>query len=555
MTDQKIFIAGYFPDEESEKAGIKRVATAFNAKDIERAKAKANFIFLEEYEHAQDAAFKTLVCEDTPDVPGRPSRGTWDEEFLYKYDWPEDIGHPEKRQAEKVDFDKLSRELQIAVLIKYGSTELTKSDLPGAMELTQEDDSFEGHMYAAIIKTPSVANMFLERIENAIGWLGAKCDHSAKWPEIQKELAAWEKRQNAERKQTGSSKSVVDIAREKAAAEKLRKQNPAPVHLQDEESLKRNIALGLVAKAMDFDILNPPASIVNRAREIIKLKEKPFPAWFAAMSATLGIYEYSTVQIIYSVKISPEDIHVKPGFNKRLDDERTRQADNDLFQFLMNGGSVPPLEVISRDEGGVWIVEGHRRHRCYERCRKAGKPVNKIHIVQFVGDDKERLARILTSNNQLSLSELEQAAVVKELASAFNQSVAEIAALVNKSEPTVRNLLTLAGANHDVKQKVQAGEVTAGAAIERVKEFGEKAGKVLEQDKAVAAAAGKKKVTRSVIAPEISVKKARRLVELITLAGINESGAITLSGELLNEVVEIINEQREIEAQRSRAAV
>ncbi|MCU6164918.1 ParB/RepB/Spo0J family partition protein [Enterobacter roggenkampii] len=250
-----------------------------------------------------------------------------------------------------------------------------------------------------------------------------------------------------------------------------------------------------------------------------------------------------------------DDIHVKPGFNKRLDDERTRQADDDLFQFLMNGGSVPPLEVISRDEGGVWIVEGHRRHRCYERCRKAGKPVNKIHIVQFVGDDKERLARILTSNNQLSLSELEQAAVVKELASAFNQTVAEIAALVNKSEPTVRNLLTLAGANHDVKQKVQAGEVTAGAAIERVKEFGEKAGEVLEQDKAVAAATGKKKVTRSVIAPEISVKKARRLVELITLAGINESGAITLSGELLNEVVEIINEQRDIEAQRSRAAV
>jgi len=313
MTDQKIFIAGYFPDEESEKAGIKRVATAFNAKDIECAKAKANFIFLEEYEHAQDAAFKILVCEDTPDVPGRPSRGTWNEEFLYEYDWPEDVGHPVKRQAEKVDFDKLSRELQIACLIKYGSTELTKNDLPGALEITQDDDSFEGHMYAAIIKTPSVANMFHERIENAIGWLGAKCDHSAKWPEIQKELAAWEKRQNAERKQTGSSKSVVDIAREKAAAEKLRQQNPAPVHLQDEESLKRNIALGLVAKAMDFDILNPPASIVNRARDIIKLKEKPFPAWFAAMSATLGIYEYSTVQIIYSVKISPEDIDKTAG--------------------------------------------------------------------------------------------------------------------------------------------------------------------------------------------------------------------------------------------------
>ncbi|EPK3183998.1 exodeoxyribonuclease VIII [Enterobacter kobei] len=314
MTDQKIFIAGYFPDEESEKAGIKRVATAFNAKDIERAKAKANFIFLEEYEHAQDAAFKILVCEDTPDVAGRPSRGTWNEEFLYEYDWPEDVGHPVKRQAEKVNFDKLSTITKIAVLVKYDSTEITKADLPAALELTQDEaNTFEGHVVEAISKMPEIANMYPERIQHVIGWVGAKCDHSAKWPEIQKEIAAWQKRQDGERKQTGSSKSLVDIARETAAAEKLRKQNQAPVHLQDEESLKRNIALGLVAKAMDFDILNPPASIVNRAREIIKLKEKPFPAWFAAMSATLGIYEYSTVQIIYSVKISPEDIDKTAG--------------------------------------------------------------------------------------------------------------------------------------------------------------------------------------------------------------------------------------------------
>jgi len=314
MTDQKIFIAGYFPDEKSEKAGIKRVATAFNAKDIERAKAKANFIFLEEYEHAQDAAFKILVCEDTPDVPGRPSRGTWNEEFLYEYDWPEDVGHPVKRQAEKVNFDKLSTITKIAVLVKYDSTEITKADLPAALELTQDEaNTFEGHVVEAISKMPEIANMYPERIQHVIGWVGAKCDHSAKWPEIQKEIAAWQKRQDGERKQTGSSKSVVDIAREKAAAEKLRQQNQAPVHLQDEESLKRNIALGLVAKAMDFDILNPPASIVNRARDIIKLKEKPFPAWFAAMSATIGIYEYSTVQIIYSVKISPEDIDKTAG--------------------------------------------------------------------------------------------------------------------------------------------------------------------------------------------------------------------------------------------------
>lgn len=84
---------------------------------------------------------------------------------------------------------------------------------------------------------------------------------------------------------------------------------------------------------------------------------------------------------------------------------------------------------------------------------------------------------------------------------------------------------------------------------------GEKAGEVLEQDKAIAAAAGKKKVTRSIIAPEISVKKARRAVELLALALISDDGVITLDGLALAEVLEIIDEQKKIAADRSRLAV
>ncbi len=102
--------------------------------------------------------------------------------------------------------------------------------------------------------------------------------------------------------------------------------------------------------------------------------------------------------------ISLEHIHVREGFNKREDDERTHQADDDLFNYLMNGGTVPPLEVIARDEGGVWVVEGHRRSRCYARCAEAGKPVDRIHIMPFNGNDVQRLARIMTSNNQLPLT-------------------------------------------------------------------------------------------------------------------------------------------------------
>ncbi|MEQ6279471.1 chromosome partitioning protein ParB [Kluyvera huaxiensis] len=244
--------------------------------------------------------------------------------------------------------------------------------------------------------------------------------------------------------------------------------------------------------------------------------------------------------------ISLDDIHVREGFNKREDDERTRQADDDLFDYLMNGGSVPPLEVIARDEGGVWVVEGHRRRRCYARCAEAGKPVDRIHIMPFNGSDVQRLARIMTSNNQLPLSDIEQAAVIQELHNAFNQSTSEIAKLVNKSVATVEKLLTLSTANYDVQQEVKSGAVSVDVAVDRVKEFGEKAGEVLQHDKAVAAAQGKAKVTRSSIAPELNVKSARRFVELMSMASISDDGVFTLEGAALAEALAIVDEHKAI---------
>lgn len=242
--------------------------------------------------------------------------------------------------------------------------------------------------------------------------------------------------------------------------------------------------------------------------------------------------------------ISLDNIHVKEGFNKREDDERTRHADDDLFAFLMAGGTVPAIEAVARDDGGVWVVEGHRRRRCYERCRAAGKPVERIAIVPFVGSDIDRLARIMTSNNQLSLSPIEQSAVVKELA-AFNLNTSEIAKLVHKSIPTVEKLLALSSANHNVQQLVKDGEVSVEVAVDRFKEHGEKAAEILEQDKKAATAAGKKKVTRSVISPELNVRKARRAVAILADALTGED-EWEFTPDTWRELSEIINEHRKI---------
>jgi len=150
----------------------------------------------------------------------------------------------------------------------------------------------------------------------------------------------------------------------------------------------------------------------------------------------------------------------------------------------------------------------------------------------------------MTSNNQLSLSPIEQSAVVKELA-AFNLNTSEIAKLVHKSIPTVEKLLALSSANHNVQQLVKDGEVSVEVAVDRFKEHGEKAAEILEQDKKAATAAGKKKVTRSVISPELNVRKARRAVAILADALTGED-EWEFTPDTWRELSEIINEHRKI---------
>ncbi|MBI6122091.1 chromosome partitioning protein ParB [Serratia marcescens] len=241
-----------------------------------------------------------------------------------------------------------------------------------------------------------------------------------------------------------------------------------------------------------------------------------------------------------------DDIHVEEGFNKRIESEQTKDDDERLFQHLMKGRPVPPLEVRVRDEGGVWIVEGHRRHRAYVRCREAGKPVDRIQIIPFTGNDVERIARIMNSNTQLPLSPYEQSLVVKELAG-FNLTPDEIASLVGKSRATVDKLLTLTQANHDVQTLVKDGAVAVDAAVERVKEHGEQAGKVLAGDVEKAKAAGKKKVTKSFIAPKFSAPKSRKLVTLLAQAEVREidgQTAYILPAGTQLDVLAILDEYR-----------
>ncbi|MDQ4172605.1 DUF4406 domain-containing protein [Pseudomonas aeruginosa] len=122
-----------------------------------------------------------------------------------------------------------------------------------------------------------------------------------------------------------------------------------------------------------------------------------------------------------AMKARLEDLHEEPGFNLRAEGEDLEQSIADLADYLHQGGIVPALEVRPREEGGMWVVDGHRRRRAYLKLDAEGRlprdPNGEfwVPIVAFAGNDAERVLRVITSQEGRKLSPLELAHGYKRL--------------------------------------------------------------------------------------------------------------------------------------------
>lgn len=193
----KVFICAAIPDElATREEGAVAVATAIEAGDERRARAKFHWQFLEHYPAAQDCAYKFIVCEDKPGIP-RPALDSWDAEYMQENRWDEESASfvPVETESDpmNVTFDKLAPEVQNAVMVKFDTCEnITVDMVISAQELLQEDmATFDGHIVEALMKMPEVNAMYPELKLHAIGWVKHKCIPGAKWPEIQAEMRIW----------------------------------------------------------------------------------------------------------------------------------------------------------------------------------------------------------------------------------------------------------------------------------------------------------------------------------------------------------------------------
>ncbi|GAB0722655.1 exonuclease [Escherichia coli] len=348
----KVFICAAIPDEQAIKEeGAVAVATAIEAGDERRARAKFTWQFLEQYPTAQDCAYKFLVCEDKPGMP-RPAIDSWDTEYMQENRWDEESASfiPVEPESDpmNVNFDKLSLEVQNAVLVKFGTCENITVDMAiDAQELLQEDvATFDGHIVEALMKTPEINAMYPERKLFAIGWVKHKCNPGAKWPEIQAELRNWKKRQDAERKETGKYTSVVDLASARVNQQNTEnsagKINPVTAAIRREykqtwKTLDEELAYALWPG--DINAGNIDGSIHRWAKnEVIDKDREDWKRISASMRKQPDALRYSRQTIFGLVRERPIDIHKDPvALNKYLteylttkgvfeDDEGTNQG-------------------------------------------------------------------------------------------------------------------------------------------------------------------------------------------------------------------------------------
>ncbi|MCZ9212609.1 3'-5' exoribonuclease [Escherichia albertii] len=362
----KVFICAAIPDEQAIKEeGAIAVATAIEAGDERRARAKFTWQFLEQYPAAQDCAYKFLVCEDKPGMP-RPAIDSWDTEYMQENRWDEESASfiPVEPESDpmNVNFDKLSLEVQNAVLVKFGTCEnITVDMVISAQELLQEDmATFDGHIVEALMKMPEVNVMYSELKLLAIGWVKHKCKPGAKWPEIQTELRTWKKRREAERKETGKYTSVVDLARARVNRQNtensVAKISPATATIRREykqtwKTLDDELAYALWPG--DVDAGNIDGSIHRWAKnEVIDNDREDWKRISASMRKQPDALRYDRQTIFGLVRERPIDIHKAPvALNKYIteylttkgvfEDEGTNQSATDTLS-----SPVPETDAV-----------------------------------------------------------------------------------------------------------------------------------------------------------------------------------------------------------------
>lgn len=312
-------------------------AAPVRAKNKSSAQVMLHGIFMQFAPELADDYFKPEVWEDREDVPRPEVMGVFVPDFFSdEIVWNAEKGEPERvlvepeladdgeqlndgATEEKMTAVKpLPANYRAASLVLFGPVEeITATQYGQVMDLVNDEESSQAReLMEAISREPRVLELLPERQEELLAHLRATVKETAQWTDIKRPINKW-----------------LDTPPAQREPVKLRADEPETGNETHTESgctlgggnttdrvlphtlatLRREVCIGILGIAMDFDIYELPHAIHERAKKMEETgTDERFTAWWKQFRRTPGILDYSKAAVIALIKTSPEDIYRDP---------------------------------------------------------------------------------------------------------------------------------------------------------------------------------------------------------------------------------------------------
>lgn len=204
-----------------------------------------------------------------------------------------------------------------------------------------------------------------------------------------------------------------------------------------------------------------------------------------------------------------EQLYLEPGYNIREADEQHVEY---FAQCWISGQPLPAI-VVSVTPQGKKIEDGQHRYLGALKAVERGAPITRIECKDFVGDEADKIAFMVSSSQGKQLDPFERAKAYVRL-KGFGWTNEEIAKKVGRSVSDVQMHLSLGDVPPEIKERINLGQISYANAVAVTREHGDDAVKVVDDAVEEAKSQGKEKVTAKVL----KAKKAKpidRLIELL----------------------------------------
>ncbi|POT24960.1 hypothetical protein C3433_21295 [Citrobacter freundii] len=271
-------------------------------------------------------------------------------------------GAPEEQMKPVKELDVLARAYCLTV---FGAIDEINPSQYGQLIDMLNDDEFNSlrEQAEAIAKESRVLALLPEKQTECLTWVRQKARNNAKWPDYKNLFTKW-----------------LDTPADKREPVKLKAGEPETGDETHTESgctlgggnvtdrvlphtlatLRREVCIGILGIAMDFDIYELPHAVHDRAKKMEETgTDERFTAWWKQLRRTPGILDFSRAAIIALIKSSPEDIYRDPVKLREYINKNLTESDHanpgPLIVDIACGRTSAPLpqknnEVVLNDQ-------------------------------------------------------------------------------------------------------------------------------------------------------------------------------------------------------------